>query len=212
MARFGWRVESDLPREIVIAVPMVVASWPATVTARFMGSDQGPTSVALDGRPGGARQELELRGQLIRLRAALEQAAGIEPTVTAGSGSGSGSGPGSGPGSGSGPGAGGRRSARDPLSPEVAAQLASAMVPAQRNSLMTPPIVGLLLVLGVAAIVAVSMIISTSATDHALSKLQQTGTGSIFQQVQQALSTPQTTSVPGVTAITPPVITTPKTP
>jgi hypothetical protein len=114
--------------------------------------------VSLEGATGATNQERELTGQMLRMRAALEQAqtGDIHPSpAIAGVG-------------------------HVPIDD----RFPTLTYPQPRKPVLTGPMLGLILVVGVMVVVTITMIISTSATKHALDRLapQQS-----FQQVQQAL-------------------------
>jgi peptidoglycan/xylan/chitin deacetylase (PgdA/CDA1 family) len=75
---FDWRIDSDLPNELVLATPPVRGGAGARITASFAASSDQRTRVTLEA-PGSAEPR-QLREQMSRLRSALELAAGRAPS------------------------------------------------------------------------------------------------------------------------------------
>lgn len=73
----GWDIKEAEPRRIVPRIPMGLARWPAKIEVLVETGDAAETTIRLNGKIGGIGpiQKNYLRGQMNRLRNAIEVAA-----------------------------------------------------------------------------------------------------------------------------------------
>jgi hypothetical protein len=219
--RFGWKVSALRSGELSIAVPMIGSSWPSKVRVRFTELGLGQTRVALEGKIGGVGLDRDLSRVLFRLRTALERpdepdelydtpapdvASQARPVDNAVVGAEMGSERET-VGTASGPDRGEHFIASQESYQQPPVWLHRPTDFPQRKPLMSWTTISLLLILGVTAAVAITMLISVTSASHRLQQLQQQ-TQHGYSQVQQALQQPGSSAQPMTTELRPATTTT----
>jgi hypothetical protein len=180
IARFGWKVASEGANEIAISVPMMGTNWPSKLNVRFASAGVGGTRITLDGKTGGANQERHLGKVIAAMRAALEQPGPAarfgEATAVER------------PDAPEQPAAPPPQAMYGPV-PGAGYQLPIAFDLPQPKPFLTARAFALIVIVAVAAVAAITMIVSAGVTNHALQHLQPQ-TRRAYEQVQRALETP----------------------